>query len=134
MIDSAQVISQIQDYVFENHPDLLDADDVIILMCLFSQWQQAYEGYLASHVLTYEASAQAFSDIYSSLNSDYARLKEFVRDNMEDLSAIAGFPIEDDRESILNLLPKLRKAMSKELASFEEDDWQELMFIIPKLS
>ena len=134
MIDSALVISQIQDYVFENHPDLLDADNVIIFMCLFSQWQQAYEGYLASHVLTYEASAQAFSDIYSSLNSDYARLKEFVRDNMEDLSAIAGFPIEDDRESILSLLPKLRKALNKELASFDEKDWQELMFIIPKLS
>lgn len=64
MIDSALVISQIQDYVFENHPDLLDADNVIIFMCLFSQWQQAYEGYLASHVLTYEASAQAFSDIF----------------------------------------------------------------------
>lgn len=134
MIDSAQVISQIQDYVFENHPDLLDADDVIMLMCLFSQWQQAYEGYLASHVLTYEASAQAFSDMYSSLKSDYARSKEFVRDNMEDLSAITGFPIEDGREFILNLLPKLRKALNKELASFDEEDWQELMFIIPKLS
>ena len=102
-------------------------------MCLFSQRQQAYKGYLASHVLSYEASAQAFSDIYSSLNSDYVRLKEFIRNNMEDLSAIAGFPIEDNRESILNLLPKLRKVLSKDLASFDDEDWQELMFVIPKL-